>query len=199
MRSLKGATVPISLRTSSSLAGCGSFDFLWIRTDPICTVDGLKIDNSFELKLHLFGIKLHILLSCPLHHIFFNRRSCSSSVPPAMIMFTVGTQDTKFCRRIHRGITLTILSAQGGGLGPLLSPLIVLFCSLFRGGVRIFVKSTWQDRIAWKFFFPLTPNSPCFRQLKRFTAQKRALQHSRVRNNMDLSFIVDDFWLQKVF
>ena len=87
----------------------------------------------------------------------------------------------------------------GGGLGPSLSPLIVLFCSLFPGGVRILVKSTWQDRIAWKFFFRLTPNSPCFRQLKRFTAQKRAPQHSRVRNNMDLSFILDDFWLQKVF
>ena len=112
---------------------------------------------------------------------------------------TVGARDTKFCRGIHRGITLTILSAQGGGLGPFLSPFIVLFCSLFPGGVRIFVKSTWQDRIALKFFFRLTPNSPFFRQLKRFTAQKRALQHSRVRNNMDLSFIVDDFWLQKVF
>ena len=113
--------------------------------------------------------------------------------------FTVGARDTKFCRGIHRGITLTILSAQGGGLGPSLSPLIVLFCALFPGGVRILVKSTWQDRIAWKFFFRLTPNSPCFRQLKRFTAQKGALQHSRVKNNMDLSFIVDDFWLQKVF
>ena len=86
-----------------------------------------------------------------------------------------------------------------GGLGPLLSLLIVLFCFLFPGGVRIFVKSTRKDRISWKFFFRLTPNSPCFRQLKRFTAQKRALQHSRVKNNMDLSFIVDDFWLQKVF
>ena len=96
----------------------------------------------------------------------------------------MGAWDTKFCRGIHRGITLTILSAQGGGLGPLLSPLIVLFCSLFPGGVRILVKSTWQDRIAWKFFFRLTPNSPCFRQLKRFTAQKGALQHSRVKNNM---------------
>ena len=85
-----------------------------------------------------------------------------------------------------------------GGLGPLLSPLIVLFCSLFPGGVRSLVKSTRKDRISWKFFFRLTPNTPCFRQLKRFTAQKRAPQHSRVRNNMDLSFIVDDFWLQKV-
>ena len=116
-----------------------------------------------------------------------------------LFLITVGALDTKFCRRIHRGITLTILSAQGGGLGPSLSPLIVLFCSLFPGGVRILVKSTWQDRIAWKFFFRLTPNSPCFRQLKRFTAQKGALQHSRVKNNMDLFFIVDDFWLQKVF
>ena len=85
-----------------------------------------------------------------------------------------------------------------GGLGPLLSPLIVLFCFLFPGGVRILVKSTRKDRISWKFFFRLTPNSPCFRQLKRFTAQKTAHQHSTVRNNMDLSFIVDDFWLQKV-
>ena len=85
-----------------------------------------------------------------------------------------------------------------GGLGPLLSPLIVLFCFLFPGGVRILVKSTRKDRISWKFFFRLTPNSPCFRQLKRFTAQKRAHQHSTVRNNMDLSFIADDFWLQKV-
>ena len=91
---------------------------------------------------------------------------------------TVGARDTKFCRGIHRGITLTILSAQGGGLGPLLSPLIVLFCCLFPGGVRILVKSTWQDRVAWKFFFRLTPNSPCFRQLKRFTAQSRYIEYS---------------------
>ena len=46
------------------------------------------------------------------------------------------------------GITLTISSAQGGGLGLLLSPLIVLFCSLFPGGVRILVKCTWKDRIS---------------------------------------------------
>ena len=108
-----------------------------------------------------------------------------------------GTQN--FAAESIEEITLTILSSQGGGLGQLLLPAIVLFCSSFRGGVRILVKSTWQGRIALKFFFRLTPNSPCFRQRKRFTAQKRALQHSRVRNNMDLSFIVDDFWLQKVF
>ena len=45
-------------------------DFSGIRTDSIFTYDGPKIDNSFELKLVLFGMELPILFSCPWHHIF---------------------------------------------------------------------------------------------------------------------------------
>ena len=73
MKSLRDATVPISLRTSSLLPVCDSstmaLNFSGIRTDSIFTYDVPKIDNSFELKLDLFGMELHILFSCPLHHI----------------------------------------------------------------------------------------------------------------------------------
>ena len=44
-------------------------DFSGIRTDSIFTYNGPKIDNSFELKLDLFGMELPILFSCPWHHI----------------------------------------------------------------------------------------------------------------------------------
>ena len=48
-------------------------------------------------------------------------------------------------------------------------------------------------------FFRLTPHSPCFRQRKRFTAEKRSLQHSRVRNNMDLPLLWTIFGFKRFF
>ena len=130
---------------------------------------------------HLRKLQLHLRLGLKLKKVHHSGRAGQTILP-----------------RNPSGNHIDNFICTSGGLGPLLSPLIVLFCFLFPGGVRILVKSTRKDRISWKFFFRLTPNSPCFRQLKRFTAQKRAHQHSTVRNNMDLSFIVDDFWLQKV-
>ena len=130
---------------------------------------------------HLRKLQLHLRLGLKLKKVHHSGRAGQTILP-----------------RNPSGNHIDNFICTSGGLGPLLSPLIVLFCFLFPGGVRILVKSTRKDRISWKFFFRLTPNSPCFRQLKRFTAQKRAHQHSTVRNNMDLSFIVDYFWLQKV-
>lgn len=69
MKSLKETTVLISLRTSSLLTGCGSSIMALTLAGSGLMMVSKWTTRQFELKLGLFGIELHILFSCPWHHI----------------------------------------------------------------------------------------------------------------------------------